>query len=837
MPDIVVALAGNPNAGKTTVFNALTGSRQHVGNYPGVTVEKKEGFAERQGRRFRIVDLPGTYSLSAHSPEEVVARNFLVEDKPDVVVQVVDSSNLERNLFLATQLMELGVRLVLAFNMADVAKAKGYEFDLAKLSGLLKAPIVPTVGNRRQGMDALLDAVAKTAAAPAPEYQKISYPRELEQPIAEIDTALKGKDLELASRYPEKWFATRLFENDADLAERVSDKALLARVAGLRAAFETENEDPPEIRIAESKYGWISGLCAESAKMTPVARSDMSDKVDAVLLHRILGIPIFLGMMYVMFQLVFTLAEKPMEWIEAGFGALGRSVAELWPRAADSPLRDLLVDGIIGGVGGVLVFLPNIILLFLAIAFLEGTGYMARAAFIMDRFMNRIGLHGKSFIPMLLGFGCTVPAIMATRTLETRRDRLTTILVLPFMSCGARLPIYALLIPAFFPGYLQAWMLWIIYVVGIVFAIAGAKLLRATLFKGGSTAFVIELPPYRMPTLRSVTILMWDRAGEYCKKAGTIILGASIILWAMTAYPKKETFDRDYGKELETARAEYLAKTRELGQKLGIGEDGALLAGWAGAGMAKADAEAEFWEKEPGYAQAEAEYDKRLESLFAAPGGDKLKEFVDGLAEVDAIEEAFAGAVEGHEGGSPEYREAEKARAGALAELRLPEEFKTGVAAYRDGILSARIEAEEEIANGEEGEQLAYSVSGRVGRFIEPVLKPIGFDWRIGTAIIGSFAAKEVFVAQMGIVYSVGEADEESDSLRTRLRDNYTPLQAFCMMIYCLLSLPCVATIAVTRRETGGWRFAVFMMISLTVVAYVTTLVVFQAGSALGLGV
>ncbi len=836
MPEIVVALAGNPNAGKTTVFNALTGSRQHVGNYPGVTVEKKEGSVERGGRRFRIVDLPGTYSLSAHSPEEVVARNFLVDERPDVVVQVVDSSNLERNLFLATQLMELGVRLVLAFNMADVAKARGYEFDLARLADHLKAPIVPTVGNRRKGMDDLLDAVARVAAEPPAEYQRISYPRELVEPIAQIDRALAGPDRALADRFPPQWLAARLFENDPDLAGRVADKALLARVDGLRAAFELENEDPPEIRVAESKYGWISGLCADAARLTPEARSDMSDKVDAVLLHRILGIPIFLGMMYAMFQLVFTLAEKPMEWIEAGFGLLGRSVAELWPRAAESPLRDLLVDGIIGGVGGVMVFLPNILLLFLVIAFLEGTGYMARAAFIMDRFMHRIGLHGKSFIPMLLGFGCTVPAIMATRTLETRRDRLTTILVLPLMSCGARLPIYSLLIPAFFPGYLQAWMLWIIYVVGIVFAIAGAKLLRATLFKGGSTAFVIELPPYRMPTLRSVLILMWDRAGEYCKKAGTIILGASILLWAMTAYPKKETFDRDYDQEREAIQAEYLKKTGELGQTLGLGPDGGLLVEWAGAVAAKADTEAGFWEKEPGYSQAEADYEKRLEELCAAPGGDRLKAFVAGLADVDAIEEEFAGATEGAEPESPEYREAEKARDRALADLDLPGELKAGVAAYRDGILAARTEGEEEIANAEAGEQLSHSISGRIGHFLEPVLRPIGFDWRIGTAIIGSFAAKEVFVAQLGIVYSVGEADEESDSLRDKLRDNYSPLQAFCMMIYCLLSLPCVATIAVARRETGGWGYPAFMMVGLTLLAYVTTFIVYQGGSVLGIG-
>ena len=837
MPEITVALAGNPNAGKTTVFNALTGSRQHVGNYPGVTVEKKEGFAELGGNRYKIVDLPGTYSLSANSPEEVVARDFLVNDRPDVVVQVVDASNLERNLYLATQMMELGVKLVVAFNMTDVAQARGLEYNVDEIAGLIKAPVVPTVGNRKKGMDELLRAVAETAAAPHAEYQKIQYPKELEKPIDEIDAALSGSDRELANRYPRKWLATRLFENDPDIANHIADKALLAKIADLRKTFEEENEDPPEVRIAESKYGWISGLCAETVRMTAEARSDMSDKVDSVLLHRVLGLPIFLLLMYLMFQLVFTLAEPPMEWIENGFGALGDYVARLWPKSADSPLRDLLVDGIIGGVGGVLVFLPNIILLFLAIAFLEGTGYMARAAFIMDRLMNRIGLHGKSFIPMLLGFGCTVPAIMGTRTLENRRDRLTTILVLPFMSCGARLPIYSLLIPAFFPGYLQAWMLWIIYIIGIVFAIVGAKLLRSTIFKGESVPFVMELPPYRMPTLRSVILLMWERAGEYVKKAGTIILGVSILLWAMTAYPKKEEFSRDYDADRAAAQTEYLDSVRELGGSLGI-VDGQLLVDWAKAGNEMAKAEEGFWETEPGYAAAEEATEEKLEALYAQAGGDKVREFAEAVEAVDGIEDEFAEATEEiEEEDSDEFKAAEAKREKALAALGLAPELQGAMETYRDEIRLRRDESVEEIANAEGGEQLAYSISGRIGLFLEPVLKPLGFDWRIGTAIIGSFAAKEVFVAQMGIVYSVGEADEDSDSLRSKLRDNYNPLQAFCMMIYALLSMPCVATIAVAKRETGGWKYALGMLFGLTLVAYFTTLIVYQVGSALGIGV
>ncbi len=514
MREITVAIAGNPNSGKTTIFNALTGSRQHVGNYAGVTVEKKEGTAELDGVRFTLIDLPGTYSLSANSPEEVVARDFLMKEKPDAVVHVVDASNLDRNLYLSTQLMELGVRLVVALNMVDVAEKRGLTFDLEALSGHLKAPVVPTVGNRSRGVDGILKAVTDVMDAPPPRYAVIPKPEGFAALADEIDAALSGSDRALADEYPPKWAAARLLENDPDITGRIGDHALLVKIGEIRADFEKRYKNPPEIRATEAKFGWTAGLTAEVMRRGKTSRSEMSDKVDAILLNRYLGLPIFLGLMYLMFQLVFTLAEKPMEWIEALFGVLGTSVAHLWPRAAESPLRDLLVDGVIGGVGGVLVFLPNILLLFLAIAFLEGTGYMARAAFIMDAYMHRIGLHGKSFIPMLLGFGCNVPAIMGTRTLENRRDRFTTIMVIPFMSCGARLPIYTLIIPVFFPEALQAWMLWLVYVIGIVFAILGAKLLRSTVFKGDAESFVIELPPYRMPTLRTVLLLMWDRAGS-----------------------------------------------------------------------------------------------------------------------------------------------------------------------------------------------------------------------------------------------------------------------------------------------------------------------------------
>ncbi|MFO7460457.1 MAG: ferrous iron transport protein B, partial [Desulfatiglandales bacterium] len=663
-PSITVALAGNPNSGKTTIFNQLTGARQHVGNYPGVTVERKEGFRRHDDRELKIVDLPGTYSLTAYSAEELVARNFIIEEKPDVVVDILDTSNLERNLYLAVQLMELCVPLVLAFNMSDMAKARGYEFDLEKLSGFFGAPIVPTVGHKGTGMEKLLDAVLKTATEGAgavseksggsgagkvsskasirgPRLQApvLGYGREIEEEIAKIESLIRTNGA-VSDKYDSRWAALKLLENDKEMKSKIGSPEVDDQIEKSASHIEKILGESPETAIAGRRYGFISGACQEAVRSTIELRHTLSDRIDSVATNRVLGIPVFLGLMYLAFHLTFTLGDPPMGWIEEFFGWSAGSVRGWWPEGSESVLQSLLVDGIIGGVGGVIVFLPNILFLFLAIAILEDSGYMARAAFIMDRVMHKIGLHGKSFIPMLIGFGCSVPAIMATRTLENRRDRLTTMLVLPLMSCGARLPIYALIIPAFFPETLYAPMLWVVYMIGILLALTGAKLLRSTILRGESTPFVMELPPYRMPTLKGVLIHMWERGWLYLKKAGTIILGISILLWAMTTFhglPEEEAV------RLETTR---LAVER---------------------GTAK---------------------DDEKEALLAA------------------------------------------------------------------------------LANEEAEAALQNSIAGRIGRALEPVLKTMGFDWKIGTALIGAFAAKEVFVAQMGIVYSLGEADEESETLR-----------------------------------------------------------------------
>jgi ferrous iron transport protein B len=700
---ITVALAGNPNSGKTTIFNALTGARQHVGNYPGVTVEKKEGRLRHGNYEITFVDLPGTYSLTAYTIEELVARNFIIDERPDAVVDIVDASNLERNLYLATQFMELGVTLILAFNMNDVAEARGFEIDTDLLSRLLGVTIVRTVGHKGTGINELKDAIVRAVQdEPARRPTRVSYGDEIEHELAGL-AALLNAESGLTEDLDTRWLAVKLLEKDHEVTEKVkrkaSDSAAILSAAEMAAQrIERHFGDAPEIVIADRRYGFISGACQEAVKTTVASRHGMSDRIDSVVTNRVLGIPIFLGLMYLVFKLVFTVSAPPMDWINSFFDWLGNSVGALQPESrVGSAVQSLIVNGIIGGVGGVLVFLPNITLLFLAIAVLEDSGYMARAAFIMDRLMHKIGLHGKSFIPMLIGFGCNVPAILATRTLETKRDRLTTMLVLPLMSCSARLVIYSMLIPAFFPRVWQARVLWILYIIGIVLSVLLAKLLRSTLFKGEAAPFVMELPPYRMPTLRGTLIHMWERAWFFVRKCATIIVGISILLWVLANYPKP-------------------------------------------------------------------------------------------------------------------------------AESRLQ-----GLSAERAANVS-----------------LSYSAAGRVGHALEPVMKPIGFDWKTTTALIGAFAAKEVFVAQLGIVHSLGEveagkggsgkADNKSQTLREMLRREYTPLQGFCILLFCLLSAPCMMTITATWKESGSWKWAALQLFGLTALAYVITFAVYQAGHLLGFG-
>jgi len=717
-----VAVAGNPNSGKTTIFNNLTGARQRVGNYPGVTVEWKQGACKRGGLDMELVDLPGTYSLTALSEEELVARDYLLNRSPDVVVDVLDAANLERNLYLTTELLEIGLPLVVVLNMTDVARDRDLQIDAACLAETLGVPVVPAVGNKGLGMDDLVAAIAKVAAA------EPSLPRSVgvcvdgsPDPGAVTSEVFQGRwrveygdDAErtmtemsemLIDDKPGRWHLVKLLEQDTRVLDGLYTPGAREGVAGPAARFAADCAEDVDTYLARRRYEAIGGLCAAVLRQPDHRATTRSDRIDRWAMHPVLGVPLFLATMYLVFTLSFTVGTPLMDVIDLGFGWLAGTINGFWAPGTESPLRSLLVDGIIGGVGGVLVFLPNIVLLFLAIAVLEGTGYMARAAFVMDRFMSKVGLHGKSFIPLLIGFGCTVPAIMATRTLETRRDRLITMMVLPLMSCGARLPIYALLIPAFFAPRWHGPMLWVVYVTGIVLALAGAQLLRSTVFRGDTTPLLMELPPYRMPTATSLLVQMWTRAWLYVKKAGTLILGAAIILWFLTFYPKPGADyvpPRGFDRTSETATAPAVP----------FGEI-----------------------TDPGRAQAAA---------------------------------------------------------------------------------------------------LSYSFAGRVGRFIEPVIAPLGFDWRIGTALIGATAAKEVFVAQMGIVFAVGEVDEQSEALRSRLRARYTPLVGLCIMIFALIATPCVATFAVTRQEAGSVWWAVAQAWGLTALAWLVTLAVYRGGILLG---
>jgi ferrous iron transport protein B len=698
-----VALAGNPNCGKTSLFNALTGARQHVANYPGVTVERRSGSCEIDDRTVSVIDLPGTYSLSSFSPEERVAQDELTAT-PEVVVVVADSTQLQRNLVLLAQIMQTGANPVLCLNMADEARAAGQKIDLPLMEKLLGFPVVETVGHRAQGVADLKRAIARATARPVGR-SRLVLGEFMEQALAAIRPHLPRRSEKIFSS---DWMATRLLAGDAEYSKRVQSmpggQAALDEAKRQRERIEARAGVDIAVFVTERYFGFVDGLLREvrTQARTGDARQ-LTDRIDAVLVHRIFGLPIFALVMYAIFWLTFKVGEVPMNWIESGVHFISGQVASLWPAGSTSLLRSLLVDGIIAGVGGVVVFLPNIVLLFLGLAFLEDTGYMARAAFLTDRLMHRFGLHGKSFIPMLSGFGCSVPGIMATRTLENHRDRLVTMLVLPLMSCGARLTIWMLIIPAFFPPAWRAPMLWFVYAVGIILALVLALVLRKTLMRGDDAPFVMELPPYRLPTLRSVPIKMAERAGLYLRKAGTTILGISILLWAATAFPKPSSYRVD-------------------------------------------------------------------------------AEIASGQIVVTAT---------GH----------------APSQL-----------------------TRQQVAARRAAENLEHSVAGRIGHALEPVFRPLGFDWKIVTAMMGAFAAKEIFVAQMGIVYSISDADKGTAGLRAVLARDYSPLVALSMMLFLLVGTPCMATVVVTRRESGKWGYALLQLGGLTGIAYGLSALVFQVG-------
>lgn len=565
---INVALIGNPNCGKTSLFNVASGAREHVGNYSGVTVDAKTGTFRQDDVTFRIVDLPGTYSLACYSPEELYVRKYLRDNEPDVIVNIVDATNLERNLYLTTELINMNRPMVIALNMFDELKQKGISLDYKKLSEMIGVPIVPTVARTGEGIRQLFDAVIAVAEDrhAVVRHVHVTLGKELEQSVGILNRALKA-DPDLRPRFSPRYMAIKLLENDKEVESLVEGTKDAKEIFELRdreverLAEVFPGEDVSSL-IAGESYGFISGALAETMEQNPVDSADTTRVLDAIVTNRLFGFPIFLAIMAFIFWATFSVGQYPMDWIEAAVGWLGSLVEQYMP---DGPLKDLIGDGIIGGVGGVIVFLPNILILYFCLSFLEDSGYMARAAFIMDKVMHRMGIHGKSFIPLVMGFGCNVPAIMSTRSIESRSSRLITILINPFMSCSARVPIYVLLIGAFFPDHATiAFMS--LYILGILVAVLTARMLRRFYFKADETPFVMELPPYRLPTFKASCRHMWAKGEQYLRKMGGVILVASIIVWALNYFPLHDeqastpSFEAEQIDEsrIDTSRDSYL---------------------------------------------------------------------------------------------------------------------------------------------------------------------------------------------------------------------------------------------------------------------------------------
>ncbi len=682
---INVALVGNPNCGKTSIFNIAAHAHEHVGNYSGVTVDEKVGTFQYGGYTFNLTDLPGTYSLSAYSPEELYVRKHLIEKMPDIILNVVDGSNLERNLYLTTQLIDMDITIVMALNMYDELKKSGDKLDIEQLSTLLGMPIVHTTGRNGEGINKLFDTIIEVFEGKSTQVRHIhvNHGTELERRIDTLRTELynHGFSDELSTRF----LSIKLLENDSQLEQYAKMKDDDGSIKKLRdelaEEYQKKNNIDIESAITDAKYGFIRGAIAEVyQKNTKSNPHSLTDKIDVLVTNKWLGYPLFLIFIFITFFFTFAIGQYPMNWIDMLFSWLGDTVSNAMPYG---PLRSLIVDGIISGVGSVIVFLPNILILYLFISFMEDSGYMARAAFIMDKLMHKMGLHGKSFIPMIMGFGCNVPAIMATRTIEDRKSRLLTMLIIPMMSCSARIPTYLILVGAFFNRH-AALILTGLYVFGMIMSVLMAKLFSKYFVKGESLPFVMELPPYRMPTSKAVLRHTWEKGKEYLKKMATIILAASIIIWALGYFPNHNRYD--------TAK-----------------------------------------------------------------------------------------------------------------------------------------------------EQMENSYLGKIGKVIEPVMKPCGFDWRQSVSLLAGTAAKEVVASTMGVLYASAEeeaiieeegfeSDEGSLRISQLVRNNMTPLSAASMLIFILLYMPCFSTIIAIKNESGKWKWALFTVCYTILLAWIVSTIFYQIG-------
>lgn len=711
---IKVAMVGNPNSGKTSIFNLASGAHERVGNYSGVTINSKEGHLKHRGYFFTMVDLPGTYSLSAYTPEELFVRKTLLEEAPDVIINVVSASTLERNLYLTTELIDLQVPMVIALNMYDELEQSGRTFDHETFSSLINVPIVPTVGKRGEGIPHLLEQAIATHRAKEQVHVQIPYGKVLEKSISNLQKEITENSI-AGWNMPLRYICAKLLEGDKEIEKRVeslpNSVQIFARRDKERAYIERLLREDPESAFTNARYGFIAGGLKET--LTEKTHKDENTRLlDAVLTNKYIGFPLFFLFLWIMFETTFRLGNYPMEWIEAGVAYLGNIVRG---SMAEGPLKDLLVDGIIGGVGGVIVFLPNIVILYLFISFMEDSGYMARAAFIMDKLMQKIGLHGKSFIPLIMGFGCNVPAIMSTRTIESRSSRMITMFIVPFMSCSARLPVYILFVSAFIPSRGSLVLLGL-YVLGIIIASLTAFVFRKTLFKEEDTPFVMELPPYRMPTAKSVLIHMWDRSRQYLQKMGGPILVASIAIWFLGYFPHNSEREAAFDKEVETV------ETRYAQQEMSSEEREVVLAG---------------------------------------------------------------------------------------------------------------------IAYNRNTEHQENSYIGRVGRFIEPVMRPLGFDWKISISLLSGMAAKEIVISTMGVLYTGDSEDQQSlqERLQTEAHADgspvFTPLVVAGFLLFVLIYFPCVATIVAIKEESNSWKWALFSLFYSTGLAWLVAFMVYQLGGLL----